>query len=101
MFTVLAGFVLGSLDSRAALVLLIPLIGVAMATRTLDTRIKRYRAADRVAAAAVSGLLGDVMAAATTVKVNNAIDPTIAHLHELVDARRRTAVRDRVLDEGV
>ncbi len=81
--------------------LLIPLVGVAMATRTLDARIKRYRAADRLAASAVSGLLGDVMAAATTIKVNNAIDPTIAHLRKLVDARRRTAVRDRVLDESV
>ena len=57
VFTVLAGLVLGSVDGRAALVLLIPLIGVAMATRTLDGRIKRYRAADRVAASAVSGLL--------------------------------------------
>ena len=101
VFTALAGLVLGSVDGRAALVLLIPLIGVAMATRTLDSRIKRYRAADRVAASAVSGLLGDVMAAATTVKVNNAIDPTIAHLGKLVDARRHTAVRDRVLDESV
>jgi ATP-binding cassette, subfamily B, bacterial len=101
VFTVLAGLVLGSVDGRAALVLLIPLVGVAMATRTLDSRIKRYRAADRVASSAVGGLLGDVMAAATTVKVNNAIEPTIAHLHKLVDQRRRTAVRDRVLDESV
>ena len=101
VFTSLAGLVLGSVDGRAALMLLIPLIGVAMATRTLDARIKRYRAADRIAASAVSGLLGDVMAAATTVKVNNAIEPTIAHLRKLVDARRRTAVRDRVLDESV
>ncbi len=62
VFTVLAGFVLGSVDSRAALVLLIPLVGVALATRTLDARIKRYRAADRLASAAVSGMLGDVMA---------------------------------------
>ena len=101
VFTVLAGLVLGSVDSRAALVLLIPLVGVAMATRTLDSRIKRYRAADRVASAAVGGMLGDVMAAATTIKVNNAIEPTIAHLRKLVDARRQTAVRDRVLDESV
>ncbi len=101
VFTALAGLVLGSVNGRAALMLLIPLVGVAMATRTLDARIKRYRAADRIAASAVSGLLGDVMAAATTVKVNNAIEPTIAHLRKLVDARRRTAVRDRVLDESV
>ncbi|MGZ4805605.1 MAG: ATP-binding cassette domain-containing protein, partial [Ilumatobacteraceae bacterium] len=101
VFTALAGLVLGSVNGRAALMLLIPLVGVAMATRTLDARIKRYRAADRITASAVSGLLGDVMAAATTVKVNNAIEPTIAHLRTLVDARRRTAVRDRVLDESV
>ena len=101
VFTVLAGLVLGSVDSRAALVLLIPLVGVAMATRTLDGRIKRYRAADRLASAAVGGMLGDVMASATTIKVNNAIEPTIAHLKKLVDARRQTAVRDRVLDESV
>jgi ATP-binding cassette, subfamily B, bacterial len=101
VFTVLAGLVLGSVDGHAALVLLIPLVGVAMATRALDSRIKRYRFADRTAAAAVSGLIGDVMAAATTVKVNNAIDPTIVHLRTLVDSRRRTAVRDRVLDESV
>ena len=101
VFTVLAGLVLGSIDTSAAMMLLIPLIGVAVATRSLDGRIKRYRAADRVTASSVSGLLGDVMAAATTVKVNNAIEPTIAHLQRLVDERRHTAVRDRVLDESV
>lgn len=101
VFTTLAAFVLGSVDARATAVLLIPLAGVALATRTLDGRIKAYRAADRDAASSVSGLLGDVMAAATTVKVNDAIDPTMARLRVLVGNRRRTAVRDRVLDEGV
>ena len=47
------GFVLGSLDSGAAAILLLPLTAIAIATRTLDTRIKRYRSADRAAAAAV------------------------------------------------
>ena len=101
VFTVLAGFVLGSVDSNAALVLVVPLIGVALATRTLDSRIKRYRADDRLAAAAVSGLVGDLMASATTIKVNNAVDPSLSKLRDFVDRRRYTAVRDRVLDEGV
>ena len=100
-FTVLAGFVLGSIDSGAAAVLMVPLAGVAVATRTLDHRIKRYRATDRAAAAAVSGFLGDVMSAATTVKVNGAAPATLSRLGSLVDARRHTAVRDRVLDDGV
>jgi len=101
VFTVLAGFVLGTDNPGAAAVLLLPLLGVALATRTLDGRIKAYRAADRAASGSVSGLLGDVMAAATTVKVNAAIEPIMNRLRVLVDQRRHTAVRDRVLDDGV
>jgi ATP-binding cassette subfamily B protein len=101
VFTTLAAFVLGSIDAGAAAILLVPLAGVALATRSLDKRIKRYRAEDRIAAEAVSGFLGDVMAAVTTVRVNGAAPTTLARLRTLVDSRRHTAVRDRVLDEGV
>ncbi len=101
VFTVIAGFVLGAADASAAAVLVIPLLGVGIATRVLDTRIKEYRAADRLATEGVTGLLGDVMAAATTVKVNNAADPMLRRLAVLVERRRHTAVRDRVLEEGV
>ena len=100
-FTTGAAFVLGRLDGRAALVLLVPLAGVALATRVLDTRIKHFRAADRAASASVSGMLGDVMSAATTVKVNDAVEPMMVRLRDLVDRRRATAVRDRVLDESI
>jgi ATP-binding cassette subfamily B protein len=72
-----------------------------LTTKALDGRIKQYRADDREATAAVTGLVGDIMAAATTVKVNNATEAMLARLKGLVDHRRRTAVRDRVLDEGV
>ncbi len=101
VFTVIAGFVLGAADATAALVLIFPLFAVALVTRVLDTRIKEFRAADREATEQVTGLLGDIMAAATTVKVNAAAEPMLARLRVLVDRRRHTAVRDRVLDEGV
>lgn len=101
VFTAVAAFVLGATNLPAALVLVVPLTAVAVATRVLDGRITRYRAADRAAAAEVSGFVGDVMAAATTVKVNDATDPVVDHLGVLVERRRRTAVRDRVLEDGV
>jgi ATP-binding cassette subfamily B protein len=101
VFTAVAGFLLGSADALAAAVLLVPLVGVVVTTKALDGRIKRYRADDREATAAVTGLVGDIMAAATTVKVNNATNAMLGRLRGLVDRRRRTAVRDRVLDEGV
>ncbi len=101
VFSVAAGVILGLADARAAAVLLIPLFGVVLATRAVDTRIKAYRAADREATATVTGLVGDMMAAATTVKVNGAAGNMLARLKVLVDRRGITAVRDRVLSEGV
>jgi len=101
VFTVIAGFVLGAADVRAAAILIIPLLGVGIATRVLDTRIKEYRSADRAATEEVTGLLGDIMAAATTVKVNDASESMLKRLSALIDRRRYTAVRDRVLEEGV
>ena len=101
VFTILAGIVLGATDLAAALVLVVPLVVVGVAIRTLDTRIKEYRRLDREATAAVTGLVGDVMAASTTVKVNDATDDVVARLQGLVDRRRHTAVRDRVLEESI
>jgi ATP-binding cassette subfamily B protein len=101
VFTVLAAFVLGSASSAGAAVLIGPLVAVAIATKALDARIKRYRTSDREATAAVTGLVGDVMAAATTVKVNGAAGAMLARLRRLVDRRRQTAVQDRVLEEAV
>ena len=101
VFTLIAGFVLGTADANAAVVLVFPLVAVALVTRVLDTRIKEFRVADREATERVTGLLGDIMAAATTVKVNAAAESMLARLRVLVDRRRHTAVRDRVLDEGV
>lgn len=101
LFAAIAGFVLASANLPATLILIVPIIAVVLVTRVLDTRIKVYRTADREATEEVTGLLGDVMAAATTVKVNDASESMLARLKVVVDHRRSTAVRDRVLDEGV
>ena len=100
-FSVGAGIILGMADARAAAVLLIPMIGVVLVTRFADSRIKAYREADRIATGHVTGLVGDMMAAATTVKVNGAAEHLLTRLDRLVKRRGETAVRDRVLSEGV
>ena len=79
----------------------LPLVGVVLVTRALDSRIKEYRAADREATGEVTGLVGDLMAAATTIKVYDSSGPMLDRLRRLVDRRRDTAVRDHVLDESV
>ncbi|NNE12581.1 MAG: ABC transporter ATP-binding protein, partial [Ilumatobacter sp.] len=101
VFTAIAGAIMVATDANAALILVVPLGIVVVVTRALDGRIKRYREADRRATSAVTQLVGDTMAAATTVKVNGVTEPVLDRLRERVDRRGVTAVRDRVLDEGV
>lgn len=101
VFMVIAGFVLGLAEPTAAVVLLIPLASVVALTRLLDPKLRHYRRADREATGDVTGMLGDMMSAATTIKVNDATAPTLSRLRSLVDRRRQTAVRDRVLDEAI
>ena len=101
VFTVAAGFILGAADPTGAAVLLLPLVGIALVTRALDSRIKAFRTADREATGEVTGLVGDLMAAATTIKVYDSSGSMLARLRRLVDRRRDTAVRDHVLDESV
>ena len=101
LFAVIALWIMAAIDTVATAVVLVPMALVAIVTKMLDTRIKYYRRADREATAAVTGLVGDVMAGATTVKVNDATEPVLARLQGLVDVRRHTATRDRVFDDAL
>lgn len=101
VFAVVALGVLATIDPVATAVILVPMAVVAVVTRALDLRIKAYRRADREATATVSGLIGDVVTGALTVKVNDAAPSALARLERAMDARRRTATRDRVLDDGL
>ena len=101
VFFSVAMAVLGYTNAAAAAVLVVPLAVVAAVTARLGATLKRLRSADRAATAAVTGMIGDVMSAATTVKVNHADRPVLDRLADLTEQRRHTAVRDRVLDEGI
>ena len=101
IFIAVAGMVLGGINLPAAAALAGPLLLVVLVTRVLDARIRRFRIDDRAAAQAVTGMVGDTMSAVTTVKVNHATEPVLARLAQLLERRRHTAVRDRLLEEGV
>jgi ATP-binding cassette subfamily B protein len=56
---------------------------------------------DRAATAEVTGLLGDVMSAVTTIKVNRAEEPVLARVRTTMEARRVTAIRVRIYDYAI
>ena len=90
LFLVALGFVLGSVDAAAAGVLVVPVAAVIVLTALAGSVLKRRRAADRAATAAVTGMVGDVMSSATTVKVNRADRAVLARLQ--VQATQRGGI---------
>lgn len=100
-FTIISIVLLGSISTTATVVILAPMIVVAVITKMLDDRIKRYRKLDREATVAFTGALGDVLSASTTIRLNDAAKPVLRRLGALADRRRFTGVRDRVLEESL
>lgn len=96
VFTVLGLGILASVDVTATVLLTLPMALVGLIAGVLGRRLRHAHRRDRAATAAVTGFLGDLMAAAVTVKVNGAAQPTLFQLRRLVDQRRETAVRARL-----
>ncbi len=101
VFTVIALTILFRVDTEATLVLLVPMVVVALATSFLGSRLRVVHRLDRAATAEVTGVLGDAMAAATTIKLNRAEASVLARLKTVMDHRRTTAVRARVYDQAI
>ncbi len=96
-FTVVAFMVLASVDPVAAAVLLVPMVVVGALASVLGRNLRLAHRRDRAATAAVTGYLGDSMAAAVTIALNGASGPILARFQRLIDRRRSTAVRAAVL----
>ena len=101
VFTVIALSVLVSVDPVATGVLVIPMFAVAVVTTLLGNRLREVHRLDRLATGQVTGLLGDVMAAATTVKVNRAERLALRRLRSVMDHRKTTAVRAGVYQQAI
>lgn len=101
VFTVVALVVLVTVDPLATLVLLLPMVAVALVTTILGNRLREVHRRDRLATGKVTGLLGDVMGAATTVKVNRAERLALARLALVMDRRKTTAVRAGVYRQAI
>lgn len=98
-FTVGAVIVLASVDPLATGVLVVPMVLIAVVTWVSGNAVARARRADRAATSAVTRSVGELVGAALSIKLNQAERPALHHLGEVMDVRRRTAVRDRVLDQ--
>ena len=99
LFTVFAVGVMLRIDVLITLVVVVPLVLVVGIANLAMRRVARYRSASRGAAGNVSGFIGEMFGAAQAIKVAGAEEQMLDHFRELNDARRRTALKDRLFNE--
>src|SRR5258708_19171209 len=92
----LAVATLARVDPTLTLAVLAPVVVVIVLVRVANARIITFRRAAQQSIGNMTGLLGDVFSAALAIKVADAEQRVVAHLHKLNESRRRAQLADRV-----
>ncbi|MFW2382512.1 MAG: ATP-binding cassette domain-containing protein [Acidimicrobiales bacterium] len=94
-------FIMSTIDRRAALVVLVPLVLVTVITRYLTPRLHAARLADRRANGRVTSFLGETFSGMLAFRLAGREEAAIARLEQHTAIRRGTAVRDTVLRQAI
>jgi ATP-binding cassette subfamily B protein len=99
IFAVIALAIMASVNLLITAVVMLPLAGFALITRSLGGQIKKYRYASRDRTGEVSGFIAEVFGAVQAVKVASAEERVVRRFRALSDARGKAAIRDRLFTE--
>ena len=100
-FAAIAAVVMIAIDPAMALVVVLPMAGVAVLTRVLGGMVKRAHEQDLEAASRVNGILRDLFQGHQAVVLHGAVDDALAEVARRCRERGRTAVRNRTLTESI
>ncbi|MBI5157771.1 MAG: ABC transporter ATP-binding protein [Acidimicrobiia bacterium] len=98
LFSVIAIWMLVSIDGFLTLVVFGPTVVVVYLAAKARHRVKRYREATRVATGRVTEALGETFGSVQAIKVAGAEHSMVGHFRRLSDERRTVAVKDKVLE---
>ena len=93
--------IMAAIDPMITAAILVPLAAVVGVARAASGPIRRNREQMRASTGRFAGFLGELFAAAQTVKVAGAEGRAVAHLRGLGEARKRDALRDSLLNQLV
>lgn len=100
-YAVGALIIMSTIDGRAALVVLLPLTIVTVITRLLTPRLYAARAADREATSRVVSFLGETFTGQLAFRLAGREEAAVTRLERHTAIRRKTAVRDTVLQQTI
>ena len=96
-FAAAAIVIMGTVDWLITTVVVVPIVLSALAAELVRARVMALRGATRAAAANVAEFVGEVFGSFATFKLSANRAGVARHLQGLNEARRRTAVREKVL----
>lgn len=99
-FAIGAVVIMATIDLRAALVTLIPLIIVTFVLRRLRPLMHEAATADRIAAGRVASFLGETFAGMLAFRLAGRESAAVSRLDRFNATRRQTAVRNLVIEQG-
>ena len=89
------------INARVAVVVFVPVVAVVVLVFLARSRLERFRAASRKATGLVSSTIGETFEAVETVKVSGAELALVGRLREQNQRRKRTALLDSLLSQGL
>lgn len=96
VFCVIALTIMFSINPAITSAVILPMMVVGAVTGWVTGRIHYYRRLAREAAARVTSFIGEMFTGVQAIRVAGAEDRMLAHLADLGEARRKTAVTDRL-----
>jgi len=99
LFAIVAAIVMAQINATMAALVLIPLFLTSFLAELLDRQISSYRAAAREASGRVAAFLSEILASQLAFKVAGTTAAALARFAALGEERRRTDVREAVLDQ--
>lgn len=101
VFAGVAFVVLLYTNVHITLMCILPLLIVTVIARRASAALGRYRAASSQATSHVTGAIGDIVAAVTTVQIAGAEDRIVAHFRRLNERRRSAILADRLVTQAL
>ncbi len=101
LFALAAFAILLHVNTRMALVVILPLVAVVAVARRASAALVRYRAASSAATSQVTGAIGDILAAVQTVQIADAAARVVEHFRRLNERRRSSMLTDRLATQAL
>lgn len=89
------------IDATLTIFTVVPTVAIIVGARLAGGRLAALRRASSEATSRFTSTVGDIIASALTIQAAGASDRAVSHVAVLAASRRSTALKDRVLTQGV